>query len=105
MENRLSAEIYALRIKNFLRHIIITYSQFNIMRIKEIKINNFHCYQQTNFQFADRVTILIGKNGSGKSSLIKSIKNALSIFFPTILCGDIRQLWEVSVICLWRISV
>lgn len=81
MENRLSAEIYALRIKNFLRHIIITYSQFNIMRIKEIKINNFHCYQQTNFQFADRVTILIGKNGSGKSSLIKSIKNALSIFF------------------------
>lgn len=29
------------------------------MRIKEIGINNFHCYQQTTFQFADRVTILI----------------------------------------------
>ena len=51
------------------------------MRIKEIGINNFHCYQQTTFQFADRVTILIGKNGSGKSSLIKGIKNALSVFF------------------------
>lgn len=51
------------------------------MRIKEIGINNFHCYQQTTFQFADRVTILIGKNGSGKSSLIKGIKNALSDFF------------------------
>ena len=51
------------------------------MRIKEIGINNFHCYRQTTFQFADRVTILIGKNGSGKSSLIKGIKNALSVFF------------------------
>lgn len=51
------------------------------MKIKEIGINNFHCYQQTTFQFADRVTILIGKNGSGKSSLIKGIKNALSVFF------------------------
>lgn len=51
------------------------------MRLKEITINNFHCYKQTSFQFADKVTVLIGKNGSGKSSLIKSIKNALSIFF------------------------
>ncbi len=51
------------------------------MRIKEIGINNFHCYQQTTFQLADRITILIGKNGSGKSSLIKGIKNALSVFF------------------------
>ena len=61
------------------------------MRIKEIGINNFHCYQQTTFQFADRVTILIGKNGSGKSSLIKGIKNALVFFFRTILHGDIKQ--------------
>ena len=51
------------------------------MILKEITINNFHCYKQTSFQFADKVTVLIGKNGSGKSSLIKSIKNALSIFF------------------------
>lgn len=51
------------------------------MRIKEIRINNFHCYRQATFSFADRTTVLIGKNGSGKSSLIKSIKNALSIFF------------------------
>lgn len=53
------------------------------MKIKEIKIKNFHCYQQALFQLADRATVLIGKNGSGKSSFIKSIRNALSIFFSS----------------------
>lgn len=51
------------------------------MRIKNITLNNFHCYRQATFNFASRATILIGKNGSGKTSLIKGIKNALSIFF------------------------
>lgn len=51
------------------------------MKINNITINNYHCYKQASFEFAKKATILIGKNGSGKSSLIKSIKNALSIFF------------------------
>lgn len=69
------------------------------MRLQEIEINNFHCYQQASFQFADKVTVLIGKNGSGKSSFIKSLKNALSVFFsnnpswgyPTIV-GSVSDL-------------
>lgn len=81
------------------------------MIIKELKINNFHCYQHASFQLADRATVLIGKNGSGKSSFIKSIKNALSVFFssngswgyPTIVGGvsdlsvsnlDSREIWH-----------
>lgn len=51
------------------------------MTLKEIEIHNFHCYQEAHFQLADRVNVLIGKNGSGKTSFVKSIKNALSIFF------------------------
>lgn len=65
------------------------------MKIKDIKINNFHCYQEAIFELANQVTILIGKNGSGKTSFIKSLKTALSIFFssnpswgfPTIVGG------------------
>lgn len=51
------------------------------MTLKEIEIHNFHCYREAHFQLADRVNVLIGKNGSGKTSFVKSIKNALSIFF------------------------
>lgn len=64
------------------------------MRIRELNIHNFHCYQQVIFQFADRVTVLIGKNGSGKSSLIKSLKNALSIFSPIMFHGVTQPLQE-----------
>lgn len=51
------------------------------MKLERVIINNFHCYQNATFNFGERVTLLIGKNGSGKSSLIKALKNALSIFF------------------------
>lgn len=81
------------------------------MKLKEITIENFHCYQRNSFQLADKATVLIGKNGSGKSSLIKSIKNALSIFFsnnpswgyPTLVGSvsdlgvsnlDSREIWH-----------
>lgn len=81
------------------------------MKIKEVTINNFHCYQHASFQVASQVTVLIGKNGSGKSSLLKSIKNALSVFFsnnaswkyPTIVGSvsdlsvsnlDSREIWH-----------
>ena len=53
------------------------------MRIEQIKIRNFHCYEDETFDFSDSTTILIGKNGSGKSSLLRAIKNALSIFFSS----------------------
>lgn len=51
------------------------------MKLERVIINNFHCYQNATFNFGERVTLLIGKNGSGKSSLIKALKNALSVFF------------------------
>ena len=73
------------------------------MRLNQITINNFHCYQNATFSFAKKVTVLIGKNGSGKSSLIKSIKNALSVFFtnnpkwgyPTIV-GSVSDLSQAN---------
>ena len=51
------------------------------MKLCSIEINNFHCFRKASFIFAKKATILIGKNGSGKTSLINAIKNSLSIFF------------------------
>lgn len=51
------------------------------MILKNIKITNFHCFRNDIFCFSKKTTVLIGKNGRGKSSLVKAIKNALSVFF------------------------
>lgn len=51
------------------------------MKIKHLKIENFHCFKNTEFDFADQTTVFIGKNGTGKSSLIKSLCDALSFIF------------------------
>lgn len=51
------------------------------MNLTSVEIQNFHCYKQATFPFTKETTVLIGKNGSGKSSLIKAITNGLSVFF------------------------
>jgi len=51
------------------------------MIIKHLKIENFHCFRETEFDFASQTTVFIGKNGTGKSSLIKALCNALSFIF------------------------
>lgn len=51
------------------------------MKLKSLGIEGFHCYKSVKFDFADQVTVLIGKNGAGKSSLIKAACNALTFIF------------------------
>ncbi|HEY5593353.1 MAG TPA: AAA family ATPase [Paludibacter sp.] len=51
------------------------------MRIKSIEIQNFRCLDQLTLDLAQDVTVLIGKNGAGKSSLIQAIKHGLSFVF------------------------
>lgn len=51
------------------------------MKIKHLKIENFHCFKETEFDFVSQTTVFIGKNGTGKSSLIKALCNAISFIF------------------------
>lgn len=51
------------------------------MKIRHLKIENFHCFKETEFDFAGQTTVFIGKNGTGKSSLIKALCDALSFVF------------------------
>lgn len=48
------------------------------MYLKKLKIRNFRCFPQYEVELAPRVTVLFGKNGTGKTTLIHAIHKALS---------------------------
>ena len=48
------------------------------MRLNSLKIRNFRCFKNYEIKFAPRVTVLFGKNGTGKTTLIHAIHKALS---------------------------
>lgn len=51
------------------------------MILKKIKIQNFRCFKNYEMDFKAGVTVLIGKNGAGKTSLLNAIRYGLSVFF------------------------
>lgn len=51
------------------------------MKIKKIDIENFRCYSRTTIELGNSSTVLIGKNGSGKSSVLSALKKGLSFVF------------------------
>ena len=51
------------------------------MKIDSINIKNFRCFDETEISFGLKATVFIGKNGTGKSSVISSLKSGLSFLF------------------------
>jgi len=54
------------------------------MKLSQIKLENFRCYKNETIIDIDDLTILIGKNDSGKSTVL----DALDIFFDDKKCPD-----------------
>lgn len=51
------------------------------MKLRSIKLQNYRCYQDNDFYFGVDTTIIIGKNGTGKSSLLSAIRKGMSFIF------------------------
>jgi Predicted ATP-binding protein involved in virulence len=51
------------------------------MKLEKIKIQNYRCFKNYEIAFTQGVNILIGKNGSGKTTIINAIRHALSFIF------------------------
>ena len=47
------------------------------MRIKEIVLKNFRCYQDLKIDLDEKYTVLIGSNGAGKSTILDAISISL----------------------------
>lgn len=48
------------------------------MRIDHLKVQNFRCFEQAEFNFSPRFNLLVGVNGAGKTSLLKAIVAAMA---------------------------
>ena len=65
------------------------------MRIKHLELINFRCFEEYKLSPADRFTLLIGDNGSGKTAILDALAIAVDIFLfeiPDIKSGDKRYL-------------
>lgn len=51
------------------------------MRIDNIKITNFKNFSEANLHFEKGVNLLVGSNGSGKTSILEAINVAIGAFF------------------------
>lgn len=51
------------------------------MKIKEIEIKDFRCFEHYKCQFSPGINVLIGRNGAGKSTLIHAVHKAMSFVF------------------------
>jgi predicted ATP-binding protein involved in virulence len=64
------------------------------MRIKKLELHNFRCFENYELELADRFTLLIGDNGSGKTAVLDALSYSMSKFlegFPKVAkIADLR---------------
>ncbi|MBK7443137.1 MAG: AAA family ATPase [Bacteroidetes bacterium] len=51
------------------------------MKLIETTFNNFRCFKSYTLKYGGETTVLIGKNGTGKSSILSGIRRGLSFMF------------------------
>jgi predicted ATP-binding protein involved in virulence len=50
------------------------------MRIKSLQLTNFRCFEKLELEFADRLTVILGINGSGKTTILDAANFPLARF-------------------------
>ena len=51
------------------------------MRINKLDLVNFRCFEKYEITLSDRLTLLIGDNGSGKTAILDGLAIAAGAFF------------------------
>ena len=50
----------------------------NLLKIRKLKVKNFRCFEEREFEFDDEFTVLVGDNGAGKTAVLDGLASALS---------------------------
>ena len=43
------------------------------MKLKNIKISNYRCFTEAGIDFDDHITLVVGKNGAGKTAILDAV--------------------------------
>ncbi len=62
------------------------------MRLKKIRITNYRCFKEADIGFDDHTTLIVGKNGAGKTAILEAVAVAVSTFLLGIDGGVSRSI-------------
>ena len=51
------------------------------MKIDQIRLKNFHCFEDEHFSFGSRFNLIIGDNATGKTTLLDALSVGLGALF------------------------
>lgn len=62
------------------------------MKLKNIKITNYRCFKEADINFDEHVTLIVGMNGAGKTTILDAVAVSVSTFLLGIDGGVSRSI-------------
>ncbi|MCD7882328.1 MAG: AAA family ATPase [Lachnospiraceae bacterium] len=62
------------------------------MKLKNVNITNYRCFKEARIDFDDHVTLIVGKNGTGKTAILDAVAVSISTFLLGIDGGVSRSI-------------
>lgn len=62
------------------------------MKLKNIKLSNYRCFKEAEIDFDDHITLVVGKNGAGKTAILDAVAVSVSTFLLGIAGGVSRSI-------------
>ncbi len=54
------------------------------MKLKSMRLENYRCFKEANIDFEDDITLLVSKNGAGKTAILDAVAVSVSAFLSEI---------------------